>query len=302
MTRRVVIRRVVYGVVGGVLVLALACAGLMSAWLAGVKVPGASGSTYLQISKLGGADRISRAPDGVFFIALVGSDLRPGVGGARGDALHLVGVNTNTHTATMLNVPRDTCFNGDKINVAHSRGGPRGMANALGALAGTQVAYAVSVDFAGFTSMVDGVGGLQMNVPGPMHDSYSGANFAPGWQHLNGDQALQFSRDRHDYPNSDITRTGNQGLLILAGMQQLQAQTKSVAGQFKVAALVARHARLDGMGLADLYRLGRIASQVNTATIRSVTIPVGGGSCLSLGGGAQGLFADFADDATLQSH
>jgi LCP family protein required for cell wall assembly len=296
------IRRIVYGVVGAVLVVLLAGTALMSAWLAGVKVPVASGSTYLAISKLGGADRISRTPHGVFFIALIGSDLRPGVGGARGDALHLVGVNTATKTATMLNVPRDTCFNGDKINSAHARGGPRGMANALGALTGTNVAYAVSVDFAGFTGMVDGVGGLQMNVPGPMHDNYSGANFAPGWQRLSGDQALQFSRDRHDYPNSDITRTGNQGLLILAGLQELQAQTKGVAGQFKVAALVARHAQLDGMGLADLYRLGRLAGQLNATTIRSVTIPVGGGSCLSLGGGAQSLFADFADDATLQSH
>src|SRR5262249_29654811 len=83
------------------------------------------GSTYLQISKLGGADRISRTPQGVFFIALIGSDLRPGVGGARGDALHLIGVDPATHTATMLNGPRDPCFNGDKINTPATRGRPR---------------------------------------------------------------------------------------------------------------------------------------------------------------------------------
>jgi LCP family protein required for cell wall assembly len=296
------IRRILFGLVGAALVLTLGCAGLMSAWLAGVKVPVASGATYIQIAKLGGIDRMSGSTPRVFFIALIGSDLRPGVGGARGDALHLVGVNPTAHTATMLNVPRDTCFNGEKINAAHSRGGPRGMADALGALTGTHVAYAVSVDFAGFTGMVNGVGGVHLNVPGPMHDRYSGANFSPGPQRLSGDQALQFSRDRHDYPNSDITRTGNQGLLILAGLAQLQTQTKTIGGQFKVAALVARHARLDGMGLTDLYRLGRVADQLNVARIRSVTIPVGGGNCLGLGGGAQSLFADFRDDATLQSH
>ena len=70
----------------------------------------------------------------------------------------------------------------------------------------------------------------------------------------------------------------------------------------EVAALVGRHARLDGMGLADVYRLGRIAQQLDPARVRSVTIPIGGGGCLSLGGGASSLFADFADDATLQRH
>ena len=36
--------------------------------------------------------------------------------------------------------------------------------------------------------------------------------------------------------------------------------------------------------------------------IRSATIPIGGGGCLSLGGDAPGFFADFRDDAVLESH
>ena len=55
-----------------------------------------------------------------------------------------------------------------------------------------------------------------------MHDTYSGAYFQPGPQHLNGSAALAFSRDRHDFPQSDIIRTDNQGLLILAAIAQLQ--------------------------------------------------------------------------------
>jgi len=295
------IRRLVVTFVILTTVVVAALGGLTAAWLAGIRVPIASGTTYMEIQKLAAADAAG-APTNMFFIALVGSDFRPGVGGARGDALHLVGVNPTTHIATMLNVPRDTCWQGGKINRAHAQGGPRGMANALGELTGVPVSYVVSVDFAGFQGLVDGMGGVQINIPFPMDDENSGAAFAPGDQRLNGAQALAFSRDRHDFPTSDIQRSGNQGLLILSALGQLQREARSAVGEFKAAALIGRHAQLDGMGLGDVYRLGRVAQQLNPAAARSVTIPVGGGSCLPLIGDARGLFADFADDATLQAH
>jgi LCP family protein required for cell wall assembly len=295
------IRRATVALVGLVTVLALGLAGLSAAWLAGWRLPVASGATYMQIQKLAGADAAG-APANTFFIALIGNDFRPGVGGARGDALHLVGVNPQTHVATMLNVPRDTCWRGGKINRAHAEGGPRGMANALGELVGVPVAYAVSVDFAGFEALVDGMGGVQINVPFPMDDEDSGAVFAPGDQRINGRQALAFSRNRHDFPNSDIQRTENQGLLILSALAQLQREARGPVGEFKAAASIGRHAQVDGMGLSDVYRLGRIAQQLNVAAVRHVTIPVGGGGCLQLVGDWRGLFGDFADDATLQAH
>ena len=42
--------------------------------------------------------------------------------------------------------------------------------------------------------------------------------------------------------------------------------------------------------------------QIPPSQIRSVTIPIGGGGCLSLGADAPGFFADFRDDAVLESH
>ena len=294
-------RRIVVGAVALVIVLVVAAGGLTAAWLAGVRVPIASGATYMQIQKLAAADAAG-APNNTFFIALVGNDFRPGVGGARGDALHLVGVNPATHIATMLNVPRDTCWKGGKINRAHASDGPRGMANALGDIAGVPVSYVMSVDFAGFEGIVDGMGGVQLNVPMPMDDEDSGAVFAPGVQRLSGRQALAFSRNRHDLPTGDIQRSDNQGQLILAALSQLQIEARGPVGEFKAAALAGRHAQLDGMGLTDVYRLGRVAQQLNPAAVRAVTIPVGGGDCLPLVGDARGLFADFADDATLQAH
>jgi polyisoprenyl-teichoic acid--peptidoglycan teichoic acid transferase len=300
-----VTRRIVKIAVGIVVALGLAIGGLTSAWLAGMKVPIASGATWLKVTKLSTADDAG-APNGTFFILLVGSDLRPGVGGARGDALHLVGINPSKNTATMIDVPRDTCYAGDKINAQNATpsgtGDPRKQADAISQLVGVPISWVIEVDFAGFTGIIDGMGGLTVNVPTQMHDSYSGAYFNPGVQHMDGNQALAFARDRHDFPSSDLVRTVNQGSLLLNAMADMQQKASGAGGEFKLLALLGAHAQLDGVGLTDLYRLGRIAHRIDASKVRNVVVPTAGGNCLSLAGSASSLFADFRDDAILETH
>jgi len=278
---------------------------IAAAWLAGARFPVISGATYLRIEKVarrGGANRVVRGPKRPFFILLVGNDSRPGVGGARGDALHVLGVNPAHHAASMIDIPRDTCWLGNKINVGNTQG-PRVQANDVGGLLGVNVSYVVDVDFAGFIGLVDGVGGVNVNVPTPMHDAYSGAYFAPGLHHMNGTEALAFSRDRHDFPQSDIIRTSNQGLLILDAMRGLRTKMQSADGEFRLLALLGEHAQLDGIGIKDLYRLGRVAFSLDPNRIKNITMPYsGGGNCLTPAAAAAGLFADFRDDAVLESH
>jgi LCP family protein required for cell wall assembly len=295
-------RRILKIVVGSVAAISLAVGGLTSAWLAGVHIPLASGTTYMKVSKLSLANNAA-ARKGTFFMLLIGSDLRPGVGGARGDALHLVGINTAKNSAVMIDIPRDTCFNGDKINAANSRGGPRGQADAVSSLlGGVPISYVIEVDFAGFTNIIDGMGGIIVNVPTAMHDSYSGAFFEPGRKLMNGSMALSFSRDRHDFPSSDLVRTQNQGLLIIEALRGMQTAANSAGGEFKLLSLFGRHAKLDGLGLKDLYRMGRIAHGIDPAKVRNVLWPTGGGGCLAATGAGASLASDFKDDAVLQTH
>jgi LCP family protein required for cell wall assembly len=298
------VRRVLIAAGTFVVVIALGIGALGAAWVGGYKVPIASGATYLRVTKIatdGDADR-SGGPDAPFFVLLVGNDSRPGVGGSRGDALHLVGINPKLHKGTILDIPRDTCWNGDKINAANAQGGGPAQAAAVGGLIGVPISYVVDVDFAGFQGLVDGVGGVNMNIPTVMHDSYSGAYFQPGVQHLNSTAALAFSRDRHDFPQSDIIRTNNQGLLIMAAVAQLQTQAQTAAGQFHLITLLYQHAQLTGLGVNDLYHLGRVMFRIPASGIRNETIPIAGGNCLSLSSAAPGMFADFRDDAVLESH
>jgi LCP family protein required for cell wall assembly len=276
-----------------------------SAWLGGAHIPLVTGATYLRVEKippLRSADRIVGGPTRPFFLLLVGNDSRPGVGGARGDALHVLGINPARRQASMIDVPRDTCWQGDKINVGNTHG-PRAQADAVGGLLGVSISFVVDVDFAGFIGLVDGVGGVDVNVPVAMHDSYSGAYFSAGVHHMSGLDALAFSRDRHDFPQSDIVRTANQGLLILDAMRGLGKKMQSAAGEFQMLALLGRHAQLDGVGIKDLYRLGRLAFVLKPDRIKSLVVPYSsGGNCLTPAAAAAGLFADFRDDAVIESH
>ena len=70
-----------------------------------------------------------------------------------------------------------------------------------------------------------------------------------------------------------------------------------------LAAIAARHIKgSEGVTLPDLFRLGRLALSIDPATIKNITIPVGQGSGTNLVvGDATALFADFRDDAIVQT-
>src|SRR5437867_3303532 len=195
-------------------------------------VPLAAGQTAIVIHKIDDA-HFTQHPDQPVFLLAVGNDARGGEGASRGDALHLIGINPAQGKATMLDIPRDTYVaipghGRDKINTAHVYGGLAMQAQVVGDLVGVHVSYVVDTNFPGFIDMVDELGGVDVDVPYPMNDSFSGAVFQPGRVHMDGHQALAFSRDRH-LGNGDITRSFDQGLMILAALTKLRADPSSPA-------------------------------------------------------------------------
>ena len=250
-------------------------------------------------------------PDKPLFVLVMGNDGRSGSEGARGDALHLIGINPGQGKATILDIPRDTFvpvpgLGRTKINAAHVAGGPVLQARAVGELVGVPVSIVVDADFAGFMAMVDDLGGVDVDVPVAMNDPLSGAIFPAGPIHLDGGGALAFARNRH-LAGGDFTRSENQGRLLLAGLAKLRNEGANAATVLRAVAVFARHGRFDGLSLADLYRLGRLAVSLDPANVRNVVMPgtIGNAanqSVVFLGRGADGLFADFRDDAVLQSH
>ncbi len=75
----------------------------------------------------------------------------------------------------------------------------------------------------------------------------------------------------------------------------------------KYLGIMMRYTKTDGISTADLLRLGRLALSVDPANVRNVVMPgqgatISGISYVVTSPDAPGLFADFADDALLQSH
>jgi len=305
MTRR---RRIVTGIVATPLVAFGVVVALVAAWLAGFSVPGVSAATWMTVTKNGTATYSPQHAEPVFFL-VIGNDERAGVSGARGDALHLVGVNPVTNQATILNFPRDTALpipghGTDKVNAANVYGGPRLTADTIGQAVGVNIPYTVETNFDGFISLIDEMGGVDVDVPTRMVDKDSGSDFEPGPQRLSGERALAFSRDRKTFPTGDIARSTNQAILMIGALGQIQRETTTAASQFRAIAIAARHTHIDGIGLRELYDLYQLAMRIDPAQVRNVTVPLasGSGSNLRLTAAAEPLFADFRDDAVLQAN
>ncbi len=269
---------------------------------------GFRGEAALEIIKVD-EGRFNPVPGEPVFVLVMGHDARPGESQSRGDALHVIGINPAAGQATILNIPRDTWTNipgrgMDKINTGHYYGGPLGQARAVSALVGVDISMVLTTDFQGLADMVDELGGINVDVPVPMNDRASGAVFPAGTVRMDGGAALAFSRNRN-LSGGDFTRTEDQGILILAGLSKLRDSTPTATNTLKWMAVLARYTRLDGIGLGDLYRLGRLALTIDPANVRNVTMPGTTGtaanqSVVFVGGSAPALFADFRDDAILQ--
>lgn len=305
MIRRHPLRTVLVGLP---LVITLAFGSLVTLWLAGVSVPGASASRWFTVTKTANAN-YTPSPEKPVFLLAIGNDGRTGDTVTRGDAIHLIGVNPVLHQATVLDIPRDTGMNipghgVDKVNASHAFGGARLEADTIGATVGVSIPYTIDTDFDGFIGMIDDLGGLSVNVPVRMQDAFSGADFQPGVQKLDGHQTLAYARNRHQWPTGDLARSENQGYLILQALAQFRAENTGPVRTLGLLADLGRHTKLDGIGVTDLYSLGRLGLSIDVNQVRNVLVPVasGTGSRLQLTPAATGLFQDFADDGVLQTH
>ena len=106
--------------------------------------------------------------------------------------------------------------------------GFRAITGAIQELVGVPLDGFVAVDLGGFVKLVNAVDGLWIRIPEPVYDDhypkvdgsgYTTISFGTGCQKLNGSQALQYARSRHQ--DSDYGRMGRQQLVLLSLRRQL---------------------------------------------------------------------------------
>ena len=129
----------------------------------------------------------------------------------------------------VVSLPRDSLMsNGHKLNYAYNNGGTELLRSEVEDLLGIPVDFYVSVDLKGFIALVDQIGGVEFDVPCDMDydDPYQDLHihFKAGLQKLNGQQAMEVVRFRHNNDN-----TGYGGRQDLGRIETQQAFLKTVA-------------------------------------------------------------------------
>jgi len=155
---------------------------------------------------------------------------------SRSDTLMLIRANPKNETISLLSFPRDlraeiTCPGQapyvTKINAAYAACGSRGTLDTVRKLTGVPVNYLITVNFRGFTQVVDKLGGIWMDVDRRYLNTHSGPsgyatiNLQPGYQKLNGYQALDYVRFRHT--DSDLYRNARQQSFVRAFKDEVRS-------------------------------------------------------------------------------
>lgn len=178
-------------------------------------------------------------------ILLLGRDFQNNdrrVGLNNTDSIMLLRTDPSHHRLAYLSIPRDLRvpipgYGEDRVNSAFSRGGAALAIQTIRNFTGLDINHLMIVDFQSFETLIDNIGGIDVNVREPIlsnkfdcpYDAarcqtWRGYRFAKGVQHMTGRRALIYSRIRENQLNpgdSDITRGERQQAVLRATMSKL---------------------------------------------------------------------------------
>lgn len=247
---------------------------------------------------------------------IVGTDTRAGVNsqlgagtlddaeGARADTVMLVNIPEKRDRVVAVSFPRDLDVTrpvcdawdndkatytgeqfpsaiGDKLNAVYALGGPKCLTKVIQKMTGLKINHFVGIDFAGFETMVDTIGGVEVCSTKPLVDEVLGTVLtSPGKQMVNGSTALDYVRARHvvGEERSDYDRINRQQR-FLSSLLRGALSSKVLFDLGKLNGFInafAQHSFMDNVNTKDLLTLGRSLQKVDAGAITFLTIPTAG--------------------------
>ena len=236
-------------------------------------------------------------------IAVVGSDARPGEDRdmTRSDSIHFVTLD-GEGSAAVVGLPRDSWVTipgggNTKVNAALSLGGTALMMETFTELTGLTFDGFLLTGFAGFQSMIDVLGGLEIDVPTALNDRSAKASISAGLQILQAADALAFTRVRKALPNGDFGRQANGGLALIAAASMIKTM-----GVTAIPGLIARSWDMysTDLGVDELLMLAAAITMVDPEQAKNVVAAgssgsAGAASVVFLSDSAFVTFEDMAD-------
>jgi LCP family protein required for cell wall assembly len=239
-------------------------------------------------------------------ILVIGSDSRQGLGrkfgsdvlGARSDTSMLLHIAPGHTRADIISFPRDSmvpvlaCANDqqghpgqsaqpgelERLNATFSAGGAPCLWKTLEQETGIRIQHFVEVDFAGFQSIVNDVGGVPVCLPFAINNPQARLHLAAGKRVVNGAQALAFVRLRENVgEGSDTQRIQRQQYFLAAVMQKLKSTNllSQPSRIFNVVRDVAKSLTTDsGLDLSTMLRIADSMKSLSSSSVQLVTVPV----------------------------
>lgn len=188
-------------------------------------------------------DDITKNP---FTVLISGVDSRDGFAeSSRSDVNMLATINPVTRTVLLTSIPRDYyvttacdegagCQNGAKDKLTHTGlHGTETTKKTIESLLGIDINYTAKVNFTSVVNLVDALGGIDVDVkPGLAVDhfytnDYFGTDYGvtEGINHLNGQAALCYARERYAYQDGDRQRVKNQQEVLMAIVKKATSPT-----------------------------------------------------------------------------
>ena len=168
-----------------------------------------------------------------FVVYISGSDTRSAIlDTSRSDVNILMVVNPKTRQILLLNTPRDYYVENPAGNWAYDKLTHCGIygidcsEKALENLYSVKINYYAQINFTGFETLIDAIGGV--TVDSPKAFEAGGYSFTEGENTLNGKQALAFARERHAFAGGDNVRGQNQMRVIKAVISKITSDGGTV--------------------------------------------------------------------------
>jgi len=206
------------------------------------------------------------------------------------DTIVLMSLKPSTSQVALMSIPRDLLvplpkYGWRKINAANAFGeletagrGADFSRTALEGLFGMDIPYYVRIDFNGFKKIIDDLGGIDIyvdrsftdhNYPTTDHDVQT-ISFAAGWQNMNGEEALKYTRSRHgnNGEGSDFARAKRQQK-VLAAIKEKVMTFQVVKNPAMVSNLLAdlQSNIATNLQVGEILRLAKFGRTVDPSTI-----------------------------------
>ena len=167
--------------------------------------------------------------NGIFNVYISGIDTSGSISNvSRSDANIMATVNTKTHEVLLTSIPRDyyVTLHSKRAKDKLTHSGIYGINETVTTvedLLDIDINYYVRVNFTTVIKLVDTLGGV--NVYSDYDFNAQGYHFNKGYNYLNGEQALAFSRERYSFAAGDNQRVKNQQAVIEAIIKKVMNST-----------------------------------------------------------------------------